>query len=256
MEERQHESHTSPWPVVIGISIFVLLIGLSGIREGGLYFTITIIGFIGSILSFLGLGMEKFSAPEPDVGERWPFEGVEKEKLGVWIFLASDIVLFGAFIGSYLFIRIGSGWTEWDVIVEDPLLGLLNTYFLLTSSFAVVLALVAAEIKSKKGVIASLLGTLVLGIAFLINKGLEWDHLFHQGHTFSSSVEASTFYITTGLHGAHVIGGLAILLFLLARSYKGTYLGEEESRPIEYFGLYWHFVDIVWIFLFPLFYLI
>lgn len=256
MAEHQHESHASIWPFAIAVSIFVLFLGITGVKTGGIYSILTAIGALGTVLSFIGLGMEKFYAPEEPTGERWPFEEVEKEKLGMWIFLSSDVVLFGAFIGSYLFIRVAEGWTEWHGIVEDPFLGLLNTYFLLTSSFTIVLAMYFAEKKSKKGLIGGLIATLALGIGFLINKGLEWQHLFHKGHTFSSDIESSTFYMTTGLHGAHVTVGLLIILFLLAKSLRGSYLGEEESRPIEYFGLYWHFVDIVWIFLFPLFYLI
>ncbi|PSQ50709.1 cytochrome C oxidase subunit I, partial [Halobacteriales archaeon SW_12_67_38] len=125
---------------------------------------------------------------------------------------------------------------------------------LLTSSFTVILALVAAEKKSRWGVIASLTTTILLGIGFLVNKGLEWNHLFHEGIAISSNVRTSTFFLTTGLHAAHVISGLVIAVYLLARAWRGAYLDDE--RPIEYFGLYWHFVDIVWLFLFPLFYIL
>jgi cytochrome c oxidase subunit I+III len=203
--------------------------------------------------------------PEPPVANVWPFEGVEKMKLGMWFFLASDVVLFGGFIGSYLFIRFAYGWQNWHTYVPEAhvtLPGLLNTYILLVSSFAVVLALVAAEKNSRAGVVASMMTTLVLGAAFLANKAIEWLHLFglHSGQfaetgwTFSTNIASSTFYLTTGLHGAHVVVGMLMLVWMTARAFRGAYLDDET--PIEYFGLYWHFVDIVWLFLFPLFYIV
>jgi cytochrome c oxidase subunit I+III len=139
--------------------------------------------------------------------------------------------------------------------------GLINTYLLLTSSFLVVLAMVAAKKESRRGVVASLFGTFALGVGFLVNKALEWQHLFHihsdqfaHGWDLSTNIASSTFYLTTGLHGAHVAVGLLICGYMLIRAMNGAYLGEDE--PIEYFGLYWHFVDIVWLFLFPLFYIL
>jgi cytochrome c oxidase subunit I+III len=130
----------------------------------------------------------------------------------------------------------------------------MNTYLLLTSSFTVVLALVAAEKKHKWGVVVTLTATFLLGLGFLGNKAIEWSHLFHEGLWLSTNVRTSTFFLTTGLHAAHVIVGLFITLFLIARAWRGAYL--EDNRSLEYFGLYWHFVDIVWLFLFPLFYIL
>jgi cytochrome c oxidase subunit I+III len=139
--------------------------------------------------------------------------------------------------------------------------GLINTYLLLTSSFAVVLAMVFAQKGNSKGVVASLFITIALGIGFLINKGIEWMHLFHihseafpNGWGLSTNVASSTFYLTTGLHGLHVTIGLIIAAYMLVRAYFGAYEGNDT--PIEHFGLYWHFVDIVWLFLFPLFYIV
>jgi len=146
------------------------------------------------------------------------------------------------------------GWVEWHGIVEDVIPGLMNTYILLTSSFTVVLALVAARKESRIGLVASLTATLLLGLGFLGNKAIEWNHLFHEGYGLSTGIEASTFFLTTGLHAAHVIAGLVITVYLIWRAWGGAYLGDD--RPVEYFGLYWHFVDIVWLFLFPLFYIL
>ncbi|MFB6297188.1 MAG: cbb3-type cytochrome c oxidase subunit I [Salinirussus sp.] len=249
-----------------GVATLVVF-GAFGVEIGTPYLGLTVVGATLGLLSLVAFAGEHFEAPEPPVAERWPFEEVEKTKLGMWIFLGSDIVLFGAFIGSYLFVRVAEGWRSWHELVPEahvPLPGLINTYLLLTSSFAIVLALVAARKHSRRGLLASLGATFVLGAAFLVNKALEWSHLLHvewhhagetiHGWWLSTNIASSTFYLTTGLHGAHVAVGLLITAYLFVRAWNGAYLGEEE--PVEYFGLYWHFVDIVWLFLFPLFYIV
>ncbi|WP_158059462.1 cbb3-type cytochrome c oxidase subunit I [Halorussus halophilus] len=267
-----HVSHASIWPFVIGVGSFFVFLGLSGIQEGGFvpgleggfYLGSALVGGVVGGGGLVAMAHEEFYGPTGPFGESWPFSGVENTKLGMWIFLASDVVLFGAFIGSYAFIRVAEGWTNWHHLIPAahvPLPGLINTYILLTSSFSVVLALVACERNSRWGLIASLVTTFVLGVAFLVNKGLEWLHLFHvnseafpQGWDFTTNVASSTFYLTTGLHGLHVTAGLLVTLYLIWRAWNGAYL--DDDRPVEYFGLYWHFVDIVWLFLFPLFYIL
>jgi cytochrome c oxidase subunit I+III len=249
-----HEHHASVWPVVVALGTAVAFLGLSGVRQGGVYLGVLGTGVAVGGGGLLALATETFHGPARPTGERWPFGGVENAKLGMWVFLASDVVLFGAFVGSYIFIRVAHGWVGWEPVPHDPLPGLINTYLLLTSSFAVVLALVAAERRSRRGLLASLGATFLLGVAFLVNKALEWNELFHEGLTFSSNVRTSTFYLTTGLHAVHVAVGLVVVAYLFARAARGAYLGND--RPIEQFGLYWHFVDIVWLFLFPLFYIL
>ena len=264
--------HASIWPFVIGLTSFFLLVGLSGLKQGsfpegvrgGAYLGTTVVGGLGLLWSLVQLGREEFHGLEGPFGESWPFANIENTKLGVWLFLASDVVLFGAFIGSYAFIRVAEGWQDWHHLVPADhvvLPGLINTYLLLTSSFTVVLALVACEKKSRWGLIASLTTTLILGIGFLVNKAIEWLHLFHvhsdqfaHGWMPSTNIASSTFYLTTGLHGLHVIAGLFITVYLILRAWNGSYLDDDE--PVELFGLYWHFVDIVWLFLFPLFYIL
>jgi cytochrome c oxidase subunit I+III len=271
----EHIDHASIWPMIVSLGAFLVLLGASGFKQGTLVeglagqVYLSTLGLGGGVLGLglVGLTMESFDGPSGPFGESWPFTSVENGKLGMWMFLASDIVLFGAFIGSYIFIRVDYGWNSWhhDLIpaAHVTMPGLINTYLLLTSSFAVVLAIVAAKKRSRRGVLASLIATLALGIGFLINKGIEWAHLFnlHSGEfaggwTHTTNVASSTFYLTTGLHGAHVIVGLLITLWMIGRAWKGAYLGEGNEKPIEYFGLYWHFVDIVWLFLFPLFYIL
>ncbi|MDS0292649.1 cbb3-type cytochrome c oxidase subunit I [Halogeometricum luteum] len=261
-EQEEHASHASIWPFVVGAGTFLLFLGLSGLRDasfpegvaGSFYLGTAALGGVVTLGSLVFMGLEPFHGPELADGEAWPFSGLEYGKVGMWIFLASDVVLFGGFIGAYVFTRVAFGWTAWEPIPSNPVPGLVNTYLLLTSSFTVVLALVAAEKRNRAGLVTSLAATFLLGVGFLVNKGIEWDHLFHEGLWLSSNVRASTFFLTTGLHAAHVIVGLIVTLYLVARAWRGAYL--EDSSSVEYFGLYWHFVDIVWLFLFPLFYIL
>lgn len=261
-EREEHVSHASFWPFVVGAGTFLLFLGLSGLRDasfpegilGSAYLGTAALGGVVTLGSLVFMGLEPFHGPALADGEAWPFDGLEYGKVGMWIFLASDVVLFGGFIGAYVFTRVAFGWTLWEPIPENPVPGLVNTYLLLTSSFTVVLALVAAEKRNRPGLVASLVATFLLGVGFLGNKAIEWNHLFHEGLWLSSNVRASTFFLTTGLHAAHVIVGLVVTLYLAARAWRGAYL--EDSSSVEYFGLYWHFVDIVWLFLFPLFYIL
>ncbi|WP_193570666.1 cbb3-type cytochrome c oxidase subunit I [Halorubellus sp. JP-L1] len=260
--EEHHASHASIWPFLVSVGALLLFFGLSGYTNqsfpegtmGTVYAGSTGVGLLWLFASLVGMARESFTGPSGPYGESWPFEKVSNMKTGMWIFLASDVVLFGAFIGAYVFLRFASGWIGWEPIPENIVPGLINTYVLLTSSFTVILALEAAERKSRGGVVASLAATLILGLGFLGNKVIEWEHLFHEGIWIDTSIRASTYFLTTGLHGAHVIVGLIITLYMIPRAWGGAYL--DDSGPIEYFGLYWHFVDIVWLFLFPLFYIL
>jgi len=182
-------------------------------------------------------------------------------RFGVWTFLASEIVFFGVLLSAYLFVRINSvAWPPLDYFDIEK--GAINTFILLTSSLTAVLALASARAGARNGLVASLLGTMALGAYFLYNKALEWEelaigeHLTPVGSIFDNfPLAATSYYITTGVHGVHVFAGLAMIAYLFPRVLKGAYL-RHQSETILYFGLYWHFVDIVWIFLFPLFYLI
>ncbi|QKY18541.1 MULTISPECIES: cbb3-type cytochrome c oxidase subunit I [Halorubrum] len=272
----KHPSHASIWPLALSLAVGVLFLGLTGFRDNvvfelgeslastgvtisnPIYPILIVIGLVGVIWTGVKWGLEDFYAPPTEFAERWPFESVEKVKLGVWFFIASDVIVFGAFLSAAIFVRYNAGWMTWEPLT-DALPGLINTFVLLTSSFTVILALVAARRESRKGLLASLGTTIVLGFAFLGIKLWEWNkEIFERGVTISANahgdpIQASIYYVTTGLHGVHVVIGLLIAIFLFVRAYQGHYLDDE--RPIEYFGLYWHFVDIVWVFIFPLFYL-
>ncbi len=244
-----HESHMSYWPIVLAFVSFIFLLRL----VFPLPVLIAIIAL--GVLALYGYGRDRFFAPEVEGSESWPFERIGRLKLGVWTFLASEIILFGVLLSSYFFVR--SRTPGWPVAgsVFNIQEGAINTFILLTSSLTAVMALASAKSGSRRGLIGSLLATLALGAAFLFNKSNEWRELFEHGFTFTSGLPGSAFYITTGTHGAHVLAGLVILVYIIARALKGRYL-KDDHHTVEHFGLYWHFVDIVWVFLFPLFYLI
>ncbi|MXV62179.1 cytochrome C oxidase subunit I [Natronorubrum sp. JWXQ-INN-674] len=277
--EEEHADHASIWPLGIGLGAFVFFLGLSGItpyvvdfiqsqpgdvQPDGLMGTGAEASIIYPALVLVGIailgytlfkfGVEEFNVPEMSVAERWPFEGVGNTKMGVWVFLASDVVVFGAAIGAFVFMRLHMGWSEWTTVPFASWPGLLNTYVLLTSSFTVILALVFAERKNKRGLLGAMSATLLLGLTFMAVKAYEYGVKFSEGEYWWYGIEYSIYFVTTGLHALHVILGLLIAVFMIYRILSvDAYL--EDHRPVEFFGLYWHFVDIVWVILFPLFYL-
>ncbi len=179
--------------------------------------------------------------------------GIPTGKIGVWWFLASEITVFGGLIASYIVVRLGSGgWSEAAAHVNFPL-GLVNTFVLLTSSLTMVLAFAAVEEKKPRRLQANLLLTLLLGLTFLMIKGFEYAGEIGHGFTPGAGIFWSFYYGMTGLHALHVLGGIVVNLVLLVAALRDT-LRPNEHR-VELAGLYWHFVDIVWIFLFPLLYL-
>ena len=179
--------------------------------------------------------------------------GIPTGKMGVWWFLASEIVLFGGLIGVYIMSRLGSaGWSEMGAHVSVPI-GTLNTFVLLTSSLTMVLAFAAAEKGDQKGIRTWLFFTVLLGLVFLVIKAFEWGGEIGAGFTPMAGGFWSFYYTMTGLHALHVLGGAVVNFILFLSALLGLLRGSEHR--VELAGLYWHFVDIVWIFLFPLLYL-
>ncbi len=243
------ETHLSVWPFMLSLASFLSLLGLTT----NLLFTLVGLGLLA--FSVLGLAGERFISREEKIGERWPFESVDRMKLAWWTFIASEVMLFGVVLSAYVYVRTTSATWPAPGTFFDIAHGAVNTFILLTSSLTVVLALASARIGSRAGTAGFLAATLALGVAFLFNKYNEWSELFGHGITFSTNLPASTFFLTTGIHGAHVFAGLLAITYLLSRALRGAY-AREGHETLEYFGYYWHFVDIVWVFIFPLFYLV
>ncbi len=192
--------------------------------------------------------------------------GLGHTKLGMWAFLGSEMIFFTSLIGAFLLFRTTGEISPGDLrhFQEPvPVIGLpavllvaINTFILLTSSFSVVMGLDAVIEQKPRQARAFLLGVLVLGAIFVGIQGVEWSNLFREGVTPSESIFGTSFFVLTGFHGMHVIVGLLwLVLFLLPRGFRGG-LMPADAGSVEIFGLYWHFVDIVWIVLFTIIYLI
>ena len=189
--------------------------------------------------------------------------------LGMWVFLITEIMFFGGMFMMYTAYR--SLYPNVFALASNTLneiIGATNTAVLLCSSFTMVLAVRAAQLGRRRTIMLFLVLTIILGIAFLGIKGFEWYQKFEEHHVpgLSFHLEGtelqgqaqlffSLYFAMTGLHALHMVVGCGIMLFLLWKTYQGTYTAEYYT-PIDIGGLYWHFVDIIWIFLFPLLYLI
>jgi heme/copper-type cytochrome/quinol oxidase subunit 3 len=176
--------------------------------------------------------------------------GIPTGRLGIWWFMASEVVVFGGLITCYLLMR----WRhpEWGAEAAHTLTGAgaLNTLVLLTSSLTMVLAHAAIEAGRPAVAVRNLSWTLLGGLIFLVVKAYEYTHEIGAGLVPARSLFWSFYYTMTGLHALHVIGGLVAIAIVLLAVRRG-----REMQRVEYVGIYWHFVDIVWIFLFPLLYL-
>jgi len=192
----------------------------------------------------------------------------EASGLGMWAFLVQEVLFFGGLFAGYLVYRYT--YPEAFVIGSHELditLGAINTAVLIFSSLTMALAVYWGQQGDKKRIIFFLIMTMVMGSIFLGIKTVEYSHKWHEhlipndSFMFDSPLESqiriffSFYFVMTGMHALHMIVGMAILVYLVVQAWKGRYTS-EYSTPIEIFGLYWHFVDIVWIFLFPLLYLI
>jgi cytochrome c oxidase subunit III len=186
---------------------------------------------------------------------------------GMWVFLVSEVMFFGGVFATYMVYR----HTYHDAFAAasrtlDIRLGTFNTFVLLTSSLTMALAVRSAQLQQRWRTALSVLCTLILGSAFLVIKFVEYNHKFHEHHAplfglpfhFEDPDPGATkiffglYFGMTGIHALHMIIGIAMLSFLLVTALRRP----ENAMRTEIFGLYWHFVDIVWIFLFPLLYLI
>ena len=208
----------------------------------------------------------------PETALAHQFEDLEQQRevatLGMWVFLVTELLFFG---GLFLTYSVYRGWYPEDFAAASHELivwaGTLNTVVLITSSLTMALAVHAAESGNRRALILFLLATMALGGVFLGVKAFEyrteylehhipgWGFQFKADHFLHAQIFFSLYFIMTGLHALHMIIGLGVMAVMVWLSYRGT-ITPAYSNPIEISGLYWHFVDIVWIFLFPLLYLI
>ncbi len=192
----------------------------------------------------------------------------EAATLGMWVFLLTEVLFFG---GAFLVYTVYRHMYHNAFVAAshelDVTLGTINTAVLIGSSLTMALAVHAAQTGSKRLIQLFLIATIVLGCVFLGIKSVEYAHKFHEHHVPGASFQFekeyireaqiffSLYFVMTGLHALHMIIGIGIMLVMLWQASRGRF-SSEYYVPIEVTGLYWHFVDIVWIFLFPLLYLI
>lgn len=188
-------------------------------------------------------------------------------KFGMWLFLAQEVLFFGGLFMAYAAIRYLYPETMLSGHEHlDKTMGSINTVVLITSSLTMALAVHAAQNSKQKPLILNLAFTIALGCVFLFIKYFEYSHKFHAGFLpgkfySGEGIEGiphiffGLYFVMTGLHGLHVLIGIAVLIWILTRAMKGEFKSAYYT-PVENMGLYWHFVDIVWIFLFPLLYLV
>jgi cytochrome c oxidase subunit III len=192
----------------------------------------------------------------------------ESSTLGMWLFLATEVMFFGGLFMAYILYRVWypEAWVEGSLEL-DIRLGGLNTAVLIGSSLTMAFAVRAAQTGFPRATVNWLLLTMVLGFVFLIVKYFEYSHKFHVGHVpginfvwegpNARQVEIffSVYFMMTGLHALHMVIGFVLLAVIAWMAHRRRF-SPEWYTPVEMSGLYWHFVDIVWIFLFPLLYLV
>ena len=194
---------------------------------------------------------------------------VRAEKLGMWLFLATEILMFGGLFVGYMvysgaypeIFKAGAQFLDWKK-------GAINTVVLLLSSWTMAMSIYYAQKDQMKKCQTMLISTLFCGLLFMLIKYLEYSHKFHEGifpgglfsYTGEGFMEGlplyfSFYYLMTGLHASHVLIGMALIAWALVRTYKKQ-IGSHHYMPLEYVGLFWHLVDLIWIYLFPLLYLV
>jgi len=193
----------------------------------------------------------------PYTVEQRPDTGLYNAKLGVWLFLASEVMLFGALFSALILLRTGATtWPHGYEVLNVPL-ATLNTMVLITSSVSMVMSWAALRL-GDFGRYRKWMGlTFVLGLVFMVIKSIEYAAKFEHHLYPSHDNFMATYFTLTGLHGLHVLGGMIVIGYLLGPGSK-MWKSEPErfTNRVEVVGLYWHFVDLVWIFLFPTLYLL
>jgi heme/copper-type cytochrome/quinol oxidase subunit 3 len=252
-----HLPKPSATPLVFGLGFFLLAFGIIlanplGTPQPAMY----LLSAVGLLVMVAAVGGWLWgNIRERAHGTETPMVAA---KFAMWCFLGTEVVIFGALIGRVMGIWVHD--PEAHALLTEPLSSLLlvsvNTFILLVSSLFVVLGLDSIQQGSNRGLAMWIGLTALLGAAFVGVQAYEYNKLVtHEGLTITSSQFGSAFYFLTGNHGLHVIIGVLWALVVLSRALRGGYTAQEHLG-VEIFGLYWHFVDVVWIIIFTLVYLI
>ncbi len=216
-----------------------------------------------------GLAHDTHAAHPPFLAHHFVSTGQQASaaKMGMWLFLGQEILFFSGLFLAYAAYRYF--YPETFLHAHEYLnvpMGAFNTFVLITSSLTMALAVRAAQLSQKRALVVNLILTIAFAFVFLVVKYFEYSHKFHAGllpgKYFSAGgidgvphIFFGIYFVMTGLHGLHVIAGIIVLAWILRRSVKGEF-SHRYYTPVENVGLYWHLVDLIWIFLFPLLYLV
>ncbi len=245
--EKIHVPPLSIFPLILAAGVLVMGIGMM------VWLRIVMVGAAVTILAIIGMAFELPDYGEADAAVE-PGGGLDNRKIGVWAFIASETIFFAALISTYLIYkgRNLTGPTAKDIL-EIPLTSF-STFILLMSSLLMVLALAALQRADYRWSRIWLFGTIGCGLMFLGGQVYEFTHFYHEGLTLQTNLFGQTFFTLVGFHGAHVTIGVIWLLVLGVASMTGG-LESKRSLALDCAALYWHFVDIVWIVIFSLIYL-
>ena len=200
--------------------------------------------------------VDETSTAHPTAGHHTS-TGLSNEKLAMWVFLGSECLLFGGLITTFLFYRekpITNGSPSVQDLYDIPFTSV-SSFVLLMSSLTMVLAVAAIKRRDQRNTRVWLLATALLGASFVAGQIYEFTTFYREGLGYTTNLQASAFYTLTGFHGVHVSLGIVMLLSTVVLSLRGR-MGPEKAESIEVIGLYWHFVDVVWIVIFTVVYLI
>jgi heme/copper-type cytochrome/quinol oxidase subunit 3 len=241
-----HLPAPSFWPIVASVGILAAAIG--AVAHTGL----VVAGLIVTVVALFAFALEHHR--DPAHAEQTGVLGIDHRKLAMWTFLGSECFFFGTLIATYLAYNGRSVVGPHPHEILNIPLTTLSTFDLLMSSLLMVLALAAAQRGDRRQTRLWLTGTIVFGLIFLGFQAYEFTHFVHEGLTLQTNLFGSTFFTLTGFHGGHVAIGVIWLATLLILDLRGR-LAVSDALKVEIAGLYWHFVDIVWIAIFTLVYL-
>jgi cytochrome c oxidase subunit I len=244
-----HMPAPSAFPLVLAAGI--LLLAIAAVTR----LAIVPIGLAVVVLAIVGMGFEysRFGVEEHGTRGSWS-SWLDNRKIGVWAFIGSESIFFASLLSTYLIYKGHNAAGPGSEILQIPLTSA-STFVLLTSSLLMVLALEATQRGDERWSRRWLLATAGFGLIFLAGQAYEFNHFYHEGLALQTNLFGQTFYTLVGFHGVHVTVGVLWLLVLAGASFAGE-LPKQRSLAVELCGLYWHFVDIVWIVIFTLVYLL
>jgi heme/copper-type cytochrome/quinol oxidase subunit 3 len=245
-----HMPAPSVFPLVLAAGILLTAIGaMTRLSVIGIGLAVVVLAIIGMGFEYPAFGEEEHPGAAGLLSRM-----LDNRKVGIWAFIGSESIFFASLISTYLIYKgrnlVGPGAPD---ILEVPLTSV-STFILLMSSLLMVLALAASQRGDERWCRRWLLGTAGLGSLFLLGQVYEFTHFYHEGLALQTNLFSQTFYTLVGFHGAHVTVGVLWLLALAVASFAGR-LPQTRSLSVELCGLYWHFVDVVWIVIFTLVYL-